>query len=363
MTRVTARGEIVWTPPPDVRATTRIGAFLDWLASTRDLHFDGYHELWQWSVDDLDGFWGACHGMVGRAVARPAARSRSRDRAMPGAVWFPGGTLNYAEHALARGGRRGPTTSRSSPRGQTRDAERAHVGRARRRGGALPGRAACGSACSGRSRRRVPARTSPRRSSRSSPPPASARSGRRARRSSASARWSTASRRSSRSVLLAVDGYRYGEKVVDKRAEVAAIEAALPTLRHTVHVAVPRGGRRRLERRCSPSTGPLEFEPVPFDHPLYVLYSSGTTGLPEGDRARPRRHHRRAPQDARAAPRPRRRRPVLLVHHHRLDDVELPVSGLLVGRDHRAVRRRSRRTPTSARCGGSRPTPASTCSA
>ena len=82
-------------------------------------------------------------------------------------------------------------------------------------------------------------------------------------------------------VLLAVDGYRYGEKVIDKRADVAAIEAALPTLRHTVHVRVPRCRSPTTGASCSPSAGPLEFEPVPFDHPLYVLYSSGTTGLPK----------------------------------------------------------------------------------
>jgi acetoacetyl-CoA synthetase len=83
-------------------------------------------------------------------------------------------------------------------------------------------------------------------------------------------------------VLLAIDGYRYGEKLVDRRAEVAEIEAALPTLRHTVHV--PYGGEADGPDDWAAllaEPGPLEFLPVPFTHPLYVLFSSGTTGLPK----------------------------------------------------------------------------------
>ena len=91
-------------------------------------------------------------------------------------------------------------------------------------------------------------------------------------------------------MLLAVDGYRYGDKAIDRSGALAEIRAALPSLRSTVVVpylrsepeaveAVP--GRDRRGRRCSPSPAPLAFDPVPFDHPLYVLFSSGTTGLPK----------------------------------------------------------------------------------
>ena len=81
-------------------------------------------------------------------------------------------------------------------------------------------------------------------------------------------------------VLFAVDGYRYGEKAVDKRADVEAIEAALPTRRHTVHVRYLGDGADDWTGLLA-EAGPLAFDPVPFDHPLYVLYSSGTTGLPK----------------------------------------------------------------------------------
>src|SRR5690606_2704092 len=82
------------------------------------------------------------------------------------------------------------------------------------------------------------------------------------------------------------DGYRYGAKEVDRTSEVAAIRAALPTLRHVVvvpyladEVAADAGALTWSELLAD--AGALAFEPVPFDHPLYVLYSSGTTGLPK----------------------------------------------------------------------------------
>ena len=85
-------------------------------------------------------------------------------------------------------------------------------------------------------------------------------------------------------VLLAVAGYGYGDKDVDRRDEVAEIRAGLPTVEHVVHVPY---GREHAARRaspgpsCSPRPADLEFEPVPFDHPLCVLFSSGTTGKPK----------------------------------------------------------------------------------
>jgi acetoacetyl-CoA synthetase len=85
------------------------------------------------------------------------------------------------------------------------------------------------------------------------------------------------------SVLLAVDGYRWGETWIDRREQVAEVRAGLPSLRSVVHV--PYGGYELPEAvrwdELVAESGPLEFDPVPFDHPLYVLFSSGTTGLPK----------------------------------------------------------------------------------
>src|SRR3546814_305033 len=86
-------------------------------------------------------------------------------------------------------------------------------------------------------------------------------------------------------VLLAVDGYRYGTKAIDRTTEVATIRAALPSVRHVVSVPYLAGGLPDAtawdDLLAGPDPGPPTFEPVPFDHPLYVLFSSGTTGLPK----------------------------------------------------------------------------------
>jgi len=88
-------------------------------------------------------------------------------------------------------------------------------------------------------------------------------------------------------VLLVVDGYRYGAKVVDRRSEVAAIRAALPGLRATVWLGYldpggpPADGAIGWNELAAETDEPLKHSAVPFDHPLYVLFSSGTTGLPK----------------------------------------------------------------------------------
>ena len=87
-------------------------------------------------------------------------------------------------------------------------------------------------------------------------------------------------------VLLAIAGYRYGDRHVDRREQVSAVRAGLPSLRHVVHVPYAGGPDDALPDTVTwdellAEPGPLEFDPVPFAHPLYVLFSSGTTGLPK----------------------------------------------------------------------------------
>jgi acetoacetyl-CoA synthetase len=271
------RGEIVWTPPADVLETSRVGHFLTWLRTERGLSFEGYADLWQWSVDELEQFWGLFTDWVGVRWHTPPSAVLA-DRTMPGAVWFPGGTLNWAEHAL-RAAADHPGEVAIVARSQTRDAEELTwaefadaVARCRaglRRLGVSEGDRVCAYAPN------IPetliAFTAT---------------------ASLGAIWSScAPEFGTRSVvdrfsqiepkvLLAIDGYRYGTKVVDRRDEVSMIEAALPSLEHTVRLSYLGTGADDWSALLAQHE-PLEFAPVPFSHPLYVLYSSGTTGLPK----------------------------------------------------------------------------------
>src|SRR3974390_1367409 len=95
-----AEPQVLWTPSPErvERATlTRYGR---WLAEARRLEFEGYHDLWHWSVSDLEGFWGSLVEFLGVRFASGGDRVLGTS-AMPGAAWFPGARVSYAEHVFA----------------------------------------------------------------------------------------------------------------------------------------------------------------------------------------------------------------------------------------------------------------------
>jgi acetoacetyl-CoA synthetase len=279
---VNAIGEILWSPPADVRETSQLGRFLDFVRDTRGRDLPGYDELFDWSVSDLDGFWGSLWDYFEVKAHTPYERVLGAT-AMPGAEWFPGATLNYAEHMVGREEDLAETAVIAIS--QTRDSFeltfadlRGQVGAARaglQRLGVGPGD-------------RVVAYLP------NIPETLVAFLA----AASLGAVWATcAPEFGPRSVidrfgivepkvLLAIAGYRYGEKAIDRRAEVAEVRAALPTLEHVVHVPYLGGADDALPDAVAwddlvAEPGPLEFDPVPFDHPLYVLFSSGTTGLPK----------------------------------------------------------------------------------
>src|SRR5437588_359064 len=96
-------GEILWSPPPDVRERTRVGRYMTWLEEQRGRRFPGYQELWEWSVSDLEGFWSSIWDYFDVRSATPYEEVLTQ-HTMPGARWFTGSTVNYAEHTV-RGAR------------------------------------------------------------------------------------------------------------------------------------------------------------------------------------------------------------------------------------------------------------------
>src|SRR5437660_5773372 len=92
-------GDILWTPPADLRQSTEVGRFMTWLADHRGLVFPGYDEVQRWSVDDLEGFWSAVWEFYEIRSHSPYEQVLSSS-AMPGAQWFAGARLNYAEHLV-----------------------------------------------------------------------------------------------------------------------------------------------------------------------------------------------------------------------------------------------------------------------
>jgi acetoacetyl-CoA synthetase len=252
---------------------------MEFVRDRRGRELDSYRELWQWSVDDLDGFWESLWQFFGIRAHAPYERVLG-EREMPGAEWFVGARLNYAEHlvGLEEDRDRIAVVARSQTRperelsfGELRD----QVARARaglQRLGVGPGDrvvAYCPN---------IPETLTAFIAT-----------------ASLGAIWSTCApefgvrsvidrfSQIEPKVMLAVGGYGYRSKYVDRREEVAAIRAGLPTLEHVVWVPY---GEARVEQASTwdellAEPAPLRFDPVAFDHPLYVLFSSGTTGLPK----------------------------------------------------------------------------------
>lgn len=272
-------GTVLWTPDEERKRSSRLRAYMDWLSAERALTFGSYEELWSWSVDDVGAFWRSIWDYFGVRSTAPFTTPLGRAE-MPGAEWFPGAKLNYAEHALRIRGE-GLAVIALDEAGSrvelTFDELLERVARVRaglRRLGVgvgdrvaaflpnVPEALVTFLACA-----------------------------------SLGAIWSSCApefgaasvldrfRQIEPKVLVAVDGYTYGGKRFDRSDELEKILGGLPSLEHVVLLS--RIGSRRFPGQVisfdelASQKEPLEFESVPFDHPLWVLYSSGTTGLPK----------------------------------------------------------------------------------
>jgi len=279
--------EPLWVPSEDRRRQAQLTGYCRWLASGRGVRFepdpDGYQALWRWSVDHLDDFYASVWEYFA-IDADPGYDAVLGRREMPGAEWFPGARLNYAHHVF-RGKADGDVavrfaSERAGPESWT-------WGDLRARTAALAaGLRSTGVGPGDRVAAYLP-----------NIPEALAAG---LAVMSLGAIWSACSpdfgvrsvvdrfAQIEPAVLLAVDGYRYGGRDHDRRAEVRALQEALPSLRRTVLLRhLDAGADVSALRDTVPwedfeePGATLQFENVPSDHPLWVVYSSGTTGLPK----------------------------------------------------------------------------------
>ncbi|MER5771455.1 acetoacetate--CoA ligase [Streptomyces sp. NPDC001985] len=272
----------LWQPGPDRIAAARVTRFQAWAARHHGAPADGgYPALHRWSTERLPDFWRAVADWSGVRFGTPY-ESVLADPAMPGARWFPGATLNYAEHALRAAGER-PDEPALLHADETHEPAPVSWSELRRQVGALAAELrALGVRPGDRVSGYLP----------NIPQAVTALLA----TAAVGAVWtSCAPDFGARSVLdrfqqvepvvlFAVDGYRYGGKEHHRADTVAELRAELPTLRATVHIPLlgtPAPDGALDWAALTAGTAEPVFEQVPFDHPLWVLYSSGTTGLPK----------------------------------------------------------------------------------
>jgi acetoacetyl-CoA synthetase len=283
VTAVVAEGDLLWEPSESFKSSSRMADFMRWLADRHGRRFETYDELWRWSVADLEAFWTSIVEFFGVHFVRPAERVLA-ERTMPGARWFAGAELNYAQNvfrqasagepALLFQSETQPLTAMSWAQLEAQVAAVAAglremgVGRGDRVVAYLPN---------------IPQTVVAFLAT-----------------ASLGAIWSSCSpdfgvdavldrfAQIEPKVLFAIDAYTYGGKVFPKLDTVRQLRQGLPTLTNTVLVANrSEAGELPAERfwdellTAYPGEHLTFFEPVPFDHPLWVLYSSGTTGLPK----------------------------------------------------------------------------------
>jgi acetoacetyl-CoA synthetase len=285
--RATTEGALLWEPSPRRVQDAAVTRFVQYLAEERGVGLAGPQQLWRWSADDLAGFWDAVWDFCAVAGDRGDAPAIT-DRRMPGTSWFPGARLNYAENALTR---RGPAPAVIAIREDAATAvvswdelrrqvakaagglRRLGVGQGDRVAAVLPNTV-----------HSVVAMLAT---------------------ASIGAVWSSCSpdfgpsgladrfAQIAPKVLIGVDGYTYGGRPFDTLGTLAELAARLPDLAATVVVpylaadAVVRATELGLpgltwwdELTAGPEQVP-EFVRLAFDAPLWILYSSGTTGLPK----------------------------------------------------------------------------------
>jgi acetoacetyl-CoA synthetase len=282
---MTVASDPVWTPDDEAVERANLTGFLDWLRRERDLDFTSYDEVWQWSVDRLEDFWEAIWQFYGLSSPTPY-ETPLVDREMPGARWFPGAQLNYAEEVLTRAPQAGAAIivlgEDHVPCEVTAEELAGQVG------ALAMALAEMGVEQGDRVAAYLP----------NVPQAVVAMLA----TSSLGAVWSACApdfgtqsvidrfAQLEPKVLIAADGYCFGGREHDRRAVVQELRDALPSVTATVLVRLLHSDTEPLPGELGAAsfdqlvTPPREarFVPVEFDHPLWILFSSGTTGIPKG---------------------------------------------------------------------------------
>jgi acetoacetyl-CoA synthetase len=277
---------LLWQPSEEIKQQSNLTRYMQWLNSEKGLSFQSRNDVWEWSVTELEAFWASIWEFFHVLASKPYS-SVLAAHTMPGAQWFVGSELNYAEYLLSQGQDERPALLFQSEQHPLREIHWAElrqkvssiaqflrslgVQRGDRVVGYLPNipeTIIAFLACA-----------------------------------SIGATWSVCSpdfgarsvidrfQQIEPTVLFAVDGYQYNGKAIDRRPLLAELQQALPGLKTTVLIPYlfPEQGVADLPNTLQWDTilaehtqeGDLTFEQVPFDHPLWILYTSGTTGAPK----------------------------------------------------------------------------------
>jgi len=276
-------GTLLWQPQDELKRSSTLQAYMDWLTNNKQLRFNDYAPLWEWSVAQIEAFWESLWEFCDVHATTPYTQALAA-RVMPGAQWFVGAHLNYVDHVFRNAAPDRPAIVYQSELRPLNELSWAEL--ERDVAAAATGLRALGVTRGDRVVAYMP----------NIPEAVIAFLA----TASLGAIWSSCSpdmggasvidrfKQIEPKVLFAVDGYQYGGKSFDRRATIAEVQHAMPSLERLVLVPYldPQADSANFANAIGwgdllAQAGALRCEMVPFDHPLWVLYSSGTTGLPK----------------------------------------------------------------------------------
>ena len=278
-------GTLLWEPDEKRKKQSKIYQYMKWLHQTKGLYFEDYHSLWRWSVDHIEDFWESLWSHFNIQSDEPY-KTILTSHQMPGAKWFPEATINYTEHIFRNRDEQKLAIIHSSELRKTTEVtwgqlyrETAALKETLQRMGVKKGDRVAAYLPNIYETIVVFLATA-----------------------SLGAVWSSASpdfgtqsvidrfKQIEPKVMITIDGYRYGGKDYNRETVIEQIQSALPTLEATIVIPYldKQATFTKLKKVTSWSEAiqtdrhkEMTYEYVPFNDPLWILYSSGTTGKPK----------------------------------------------------------------------------------